>query len=266
MKRKGELIQSFAQTEEDRLFLSRFLDKAELCEIRNSMTYTKFMDLHQRTIAQNVLREFTAVNWFFHGGTENAERCVAVFLPDYLSKEDVIASKDDPIAAVRALRHREDELTHRDYLGALMGLGIERECIGDIFVHDLGADIIVLREMSEFLLMHFDRAGRRRIELSEISTDKLLLPQEDFMELRDTVASLRLDAVCAMVFGLSRTKAAEFVQKGVVFLNFQQCFRADKTVVVGDRITVRGKGKCEICELLGESRKGRQILSVKKYG
>ena len=100
----------------------------------------------------------------FWGGYEDAERGIYLFYPDYMDAES--AKLSAPLALLRARKRREDTLTHRDYLGSLMGLQIDRSVVGDILVHEEGADIIVLEDMAEFILMHFAKAGRKQLSLT----------------------------------------------------------------------------------------------------
>lgn len=265
MKQKTEIARSLAQQPEDVALLTHLLDRADACAQKCYVTASRFLDLRQSTLAEQALRQYAAPQWFFHGGWERAERRVIVFVPDYAQPEDIPGSEDDPISVLRCVKHRADELTHRDYLGSLMGLQIRRDCVGDILVSDHGADILVLRELLPFLLTHYGKAGRKHLELSEVPLSDLILPEQSIEYLRDTVASMRLDAVTAALFRLSRTRAAEAVRRGAVYLDDRQCLNADREVPEGARITLRGTGRGEVEQILGESKKGRIILSLKRY-
>lgn len=261
MKTKAEILYSLAQTEEDRVMLAQALDKLETCRTRGYLTHTRFLDLRERTLMMEAVRLAGAeAETVTDGGYPDAERVCAVFYPDYLTAEDVLSEDNSPLAALRVSRHPADTLTHRDYLGALMGLQVKRECIGDILMHDEGADLVVLRDVVDFLLLHFERAGRKRLTLAEIPHEALRVQQETGEEKEGSVASLRLDAVVAMVFGLSRAGAQEQIAKGQVFVNFLSCQRPEKEVGADDRVTLRGMGRAHITALSGISRKGRQFL------
>lgn len=265
MRQKTELARALAQQPEDIALLTHLLDRADACAQKCYVTSTRFLDLRQSTLAEQALMQYDAPQWFFHGGWERAERRVIVFVPDYLSPSELAGGTDDPIAVLRCIKKRADALTHRDYLGSLMGLQIRRDCVGDILVSDHGADILVLREILPFLLTHYEKAGRKHLELTEVPLSELILPEQNAAYLRDTVASMRLDAVTAALFRLSRARAAEAVRKGVVYLNDRQCLRADYDVPEGARITLRGSGRGEVEQILGESKKGRTILLLKRY-
>lgn len=261
MKSKAEILQKLAQTESDRVLIAQALDKLEICENRQYLTNTRFLDLRERSlVAQAIRLAQSTTQHVMLGGYEDAERACAVFYPDYMTAEDVILPENRPITVVRALRHPSDTLTHRDYLGALMGLQIKRDCIGDILVHEEGADIIVLSDIVEFLLLNFDRAGRKRLRLKEIDIAEIQAGQNETIEKEGSVASMRLDSVTALLFGISRADAQAQILHGQVFLNFLACEKPEKEVAQGDRITLRGKGRGKVTALCGHSRKGRQFL------
>ena len=264
MAKQGEIIQKLAQTAEERLFLARVLEKADICRERCFPTYTKFLDLHEAELARRLLKTVGEIGRFW-GGYDGAERTVLAFLPDWM-EEIPQEGPDCPLAAIRCLRHKSDELTHRDYLGSLMGLGLRRDGIGDILVGDHGADILVMRELAPYLQMNYGRAGRKRLDVTEIPLAALMIPEQTVNYIRDTVASMRLDAVTAAMFRLPRAKAADAVRAGKVFLNQMECLRPDREVLVHDRITLRGMGRGEIDGILGESKKGRIMVSIKRFG
>ena len=196
---------------------------------------------------------------------EDAERRVLVFLPDYLEKTD-IPGQFQPLSALRvSLPRGAQKLSHRDYLGALLGLGVERSVIGDILVRDDGADIFVLADMADFFVRNFDKAGRMNLQTAEINIDSVRPAYVNVTEVSDTVASLRLDNLVSSAFRLSRGGAQEAVRQGLVSVNGRQCLKPDLTVDEGDRIVLRGKGKVVLKEIGGRSRKDRIIVTLEKY-
>jgi len=185
---------------------------------------------------------------------------VAVFLPEYFSLED-----SNPLDLLRISHNGYKELSHRDYLGSLMGLGIKREMIGDILVRNDGADIIILKSISQFLFTNYEKAGRTNLKADILPIDLLLVPEIRYESKRDTVASLRLDSVTASAFSMSRGMAAEAINEGRVFVNNQLCQKADRLVKEGDKLTLRGKGKA-ILEKVGDlTRKDRTVIIIKRY-
>lgn len=265
MKPKTDILRALARTDEDRVLLAQALDKLETCRTRGYLTSTKFLDLRARSLVAEAARLADGMDMTaFAGGHPEAERAVAVFFPDYLTAEAAASPDCAPIALLRARKHPADTLTHRDYLGALMGLGLERSCIGDIYVHEEGADLVVLREVADFVRADFGKAGRKRLTIEEIAPDALRAAQDEGVEREGSVASPRLDSFVALAFGLPRGEAQELIARGQVFLNFLECAKAEKELREGDRVTVRGLGRARLEAFLGTSRKGRQFLRYRR--
>lgn len=247
---------------EDQFLLSHIEDQCRRCADRNIPTYTAFLDLRQQSLARDFCKSIGAQPHFL-GGYEDAERRVCAFLPDYLDEASF-----DGVACVRVRTAAAlpKPLTHRDYLGALMGMGIKRETVGDILVREDGADILVLSEMRDFLLSHFTGAGRARFEAQPIALDAHIVPTEHTTLARDTVPSLRLDCVLSSAFRLSRGNAGAYIDAGRVFVNGMQILKRDTKVAEGDKLVIRGKGKAVLRSLGGLSKKERLFIELEIYG
>ncbi len=258
---KSELIRPLAQNDEDRLLLAQVLDQLETCRARSYPTHTRFLDLRQRTLVTRLIERAgargEAVLW---GGYPEAERVCALFYPDYMTAEEACAPENAPFSLLRAAKNPADTLGHRDYLGALMHLGIDRSVLGDILVHENGAEILVMDDMAEFIEMNFLRAGRKQLSLRRLPLAALVVPAPVETVREGSVASMRLDAVTALIFNISRTQAQAAIEKGLVFVNYMQVFKNEYPLGPGDRITLRGQGRARIEELGGTSRKGRQFV------
>ncbi|NLX63532.1 MAG: RNA-binding protein, partial [Clostridiaceae bacterium] len=202
----------------------------------------------------------------FIPGYEGAVRTVLVFLPDYLELSQLYQDEISPISVIRATyASSAKQPGHRDFLGSLMGLGIKRETIGDILVGKNSCDIVIMKEILPFLLSNFESAGQVKLSVSVIPYDEIIIPEQKYKLITDTVASLRLDSIVASGFSVSREKAASAIKAGFVSLQYQECNKADKTVTEGDIISVRGMGKIELLEIGNKSRKGRIFISIKRY-
>ncbi len=258
---RDKIYRALAQDGGDRLLLAGALDKLETCRERNYLTATRFLDMRERALVQQAMRMAGAEReCVFWGGYPEAERTCAVFFPGYMTADDAVLEEHSPVALVRAQKHGADAISHRDYLGALMGLQIKREMIGDILVGDTGADIVVMRDMADFVQMNFAQAGRKRVSVSRVPLAEIRAPAVQEAEGEGSVASLRLDSLLSLIFSLSRSDAQAYITKGLVFVNQQPCLKPGRDVDVGDRITVRGKGRARILALGGTSRKGRQFV------
>lgn len=262
---KGRLLDKAASTAEDRVTLARVLDKWEQAEQRNIPACTDFLSPRERTLAEDLLRQagVRRTGYVAAGGYEGAERQVLLFLPDWLEPES--AQEELPLRYLRAAFRPEEKLTHRDFLGSLMGLGLVREKIGDLLVCGDGCDVIVLDSVAEFLLQNWNTAGRARITVTAIGAENLHIPQAQRQEIRDTVATARLDAVASTGFRLSRGKAAALIESGRVQVNWRECTKPDKLLAAGDTVTARGFGKFQLTEVGAPTKKGRIPIVVERY-
>lgn len=257
---RRELLDRAAHSPEERLLLSRVWDKCEQCRTRNIPTATGFLSPAEQAAAQGFLVPLGArESGIFWGGYDGAERRRLVFLPDWLE------TPDDQVAAVRAACRSGGDLTHRDFLGSLMALGLTREKIGDILVESGGCQVLVDPSALDFLVQSWDSAGREKLTVSPLPLEALTVPEAAVKEVRDTVSSLRLDNVLASAFSLSRGRAAEAVEKGAVQVNYTVCQKPDKPVSAGDVITCRGLGKCVLDTVGGPTKKGRLPVAIRRF-
>ena len=261
---KSRLIEKITSDAEEKLTLARLLDQLERCETRSIPTSTAFLSPQEQMLAENLLERVGGVACMT-GGFPAAERKAALFLPDYLDEESYLLYEDYPLTAVRCTYREEDRPTHRDFLGSMMGLGIRRDMVGDILVTAGSCDILLRREILPFVLQNYVSAGRVHFKIEEIPLSHLHLPETGTKEIRDTVATLRLDSVVSSGFRISRSKAADLIRAGRVELNWRPCEKADRTCCEGDTITARGLGKCKLTEVGGLSKKGRITIRLERY-
>ena len=259
MKTKQEILAALARTNDERLLLAGLLDKEQTCRTRGYMTYTKFLDMNERALCAEAVRMAGAGGAsLFWGGYADAERTVCLFYPDYMDEESAKAAA--PIVLLRAHKSREDSLSHRDYLGSLMGLQIERAVLGDILVHEEGAELLVYEEMADFVQLNLCKAGRKQVSITREPIESLKAAAVEEKEGSGSVASPRLDSVVALVFGMGRGEAQTRIEKGLVFVNQAPCLKPERQLAEGDRLTVRGLGRARIESFGGTSRKGRLFV------
>ena len=185
---------------------------------------------------------------------------------------------EDPKEAYQNISNRPDaailsypvitsgKYAHRDYLGAVIKLGVKREKVGDIIVDNDGADIIVEKDISKFLLENL--SGLTRFSKSKITIEKIdnLRTVEVRREEREIiVSSLRLDNVISELARCSRNKALDIINMERVFVNFQCETKKTKQIKTGDMVTIRGKGRFYIKELVGQTKSGRVIVKIEKF-
>lgn len=259
---RRQLLDRAAQSGEERVLLAHILDKCEQSRQRNIPAATDFLSPAEQRAAQELLHAAAIHEGYaFRGGYERAERKMLFFLPDWQEEADA----SDAMAFLRAAWHESEHPTHRDLLGSLMALGVERETLGDILVSEGSADLIVSAGVAQYLLDNWTGAGRTALRLTAIGADALRVPEQKVKEIRDTVATLRLDAVTAAGFSMSRGKAAELIAAGRVQKNYREVTKGDASVAQGDVISARGLGKFEVAEVGGLSKKGRTSILLRRY-
>ena len=253
------------QTEkEDKMLLALAEDRLSECQSSCIMTHTSFLDSRQCALVGGHVKKLGASFELF-GGYDDAERRIAVFLPDYMDSGS-LSGEDSPLSVLHIeVPKGSKPLTHRDYLGSLLALGIKREVIGDIIAGENCADVIILKEMEDFLLTNYSRAGKAFLTCKVLPVSAISRLEPKTAEIRDTLASIRLDALCASAFRLSRGKAQEAIAAGLVSVNGMQCLKPDFSPQEGDRFSLRGSGKAVLFEIGGQSRKGRLYVVIKKF-
>ena len=262
---KSHLLDRLGATGDDRLLLAKVLDRAEQAQRRNIPAATDFLSPQQQMQTLDLLRLAGVPETAYArlGGYDGAERNLFLFLPDWLDRED--ADSQSPIRCLRASFRAEYALTHRDFLGSLMGMGIVREKVGDILVGPDSADLVVLDTVEDFLLQSWDSAGRAKLTVTAIEPCHIHIPEVKCQEVRDTVSSLRLDAVASTGFKMARGKAADLITSGRVQVNWRECTKPDKLLSAGGTVSARGFGKFELTEVGGVTKKGRTSIVLKRY-
>jgi RNA-binding protein YlmH len=146
-----------------------------------------------------------------------------------------------------------------------MGLGITRETIGDICISQGSFDFFVTAEIAPFLLQNFLSAGRVKFQISQIPLTEAMIPQPEFKEICDTLASLRLDSLIAAGFRIGRSSAVQYITSGKASIDGSLCEKADKAVAEGNKISVRGLGKIKLERINGQTKKGRISVIIHRY-
>lgn len=255
-------IEKIAQTSEDRLLLAKLWDKINAGIRKNIPSNTGFLSPRELELARYLFGEPEGLYAF--GGWEEAERKMLVYLPEYLT-EDALWEEDGPCACLRATFFQGDSLSHRDFLGALMAAGIARETLGDICVGKGSCDFFVTSEIAPYILQNFTSAGRTKLRLERIPLKEAAIPEPEVKEIRDTLASLRLDSVIASGFRIGRSLAAQYVSAGKAAIDGLPCEKPDKAVTEGMKISVRGLGKLRLAAVNGKTKKDRISVVIHRY-
>ena len=234
-----------------------------------------FLSPEEQSRAASFFRRNASQGAFLYGGYEEAERRMPVFMPDYteVTDEDSLIRyfleypEQCPLRVLDIVIPPAEKTVpgHRDYLGALMGLGIKRTKVGDIIVGAHGAQIVVAEDMAEYLKDSLTSVGRAIVKVT-VSDITGLRPVEIKKEEREyNVSSPRLDNVVSAVFSVSRKSAQEAISRGLVFIDGIQTMKPDQQLKEGQKLVLRGKGKAIYEGTSGKSRKGKDYIRVTKY-
>ena len=235
---------------------------AETCFRRDVPTNTDFLNLSEQTIFQYVSGMLPPVRYVLSGGFESSERKVVCFLPSY--EEELIDPPYDCVKIDPVNRKFAEELSHRDYLGAIMNLGIERSMLGDIVIKDGTAYVFALKKMSRYLTESLTTIRHTSVT-AVITEDAGDILKPEFEEIQGTVSSVRLDSIVALCGRLSRTKAAAYIESEKVFVNGQIVTNVSRSMKDGEIISVRGIGKFKFDSAGGQTKKGRTVVTLLKY-
>ncbi len=255
-----ETLTAHIQDIEQRQQIKKIIDLCEQSICSHSVRHTKFLTPNQIVLAQNVLRQIHDANYKNFSPTSTAERQLIYFFSEYVDFEEV----ELDIAIVKlSLANDSDSIGHRDILGSIMSLGIERENIGDILFEGKDIFVILLKPFDSYLLTDLRKVRNTKVTVE--LCDKIPETEAKFEEVIINVASLRLDAVISSLLHLSRDKSQKLIQRGDVKMNYEEQKENSKQLVSGDIVSVRKFGKFRIGELISETKKNRFRLQIFRY-
>ncbi len=232
------------------------LARRALCE--SAPQYTDFFDKRQLDVARGVLGHFSSISAVSFGGFTNAQRQMLC-----ISQENAPLSHF-PICCIKVEYNLPKTLSHRDFLGALMSLRIKRSKIGDISVCENYAYIAVSNTVSSAVAMQLQSVGSCRVHC-EICSEFPGDIKTELTPIRASVSSLRLDSVIAAALKISRQNAQTLIRRFGAKLNCRDVFSPDARLCENDVFSVKGYGKFELSEIVGQSKKGKTIIIINKY-
>ena len=243
---------------DDGLLAARVQDL--LHQAQHRPAFLGFLDETQAAICEDVLARAAPGAALLWGGYPDAERKIAGVFPDYLEPMPEMF----PIAPITFTFRKEDSLSHRDFLGSLMALGVERDSIGDILVGKGRCVVFVRKELERYFLENVTKIGRVGVSGFPGAEEPLPLERE-FQVMTGVVASQRLDCMVAFLCRISREKAAGLITAGLVMRNHRETLSVSERLNEGDSISVRGSGKFIIDRLGPFTVKGRLSVSCRKF-
>ncbi|KPU28393.1 RNA-binding S4 domain-containing protein [Caloranaerobacter sp. TR13] len=243
------------------IIMRKILDKIEKVLKNHEIVYTDFLDPYQRRLSNSILNRFSDLNYFEEGGLKEAERKSIIIYPFYLNKKDI----ENPIGSIKIIGNFKKKLNHRDYLGSILGLGIKREKIGDIYLHDDFTQIVLHKEILDFIKLNLSKVGNQSVQVEEINLSEVKQGKIEYIEKYVTVSSLRVDNVISAVYDISRSKCLIYFNQNRVKVNWEPIKQPFRLVDEADIISVKGKGRFLIYKNSGKTKKGRYKLIIKIY-
>lgn len=263
MINKNEILKHISN-KDDKILFSKIIDQYNLSCRNFDITFTEFVPMLKYSEFLGYLKYNNLDTQILNfGGFEYAERTLVGFFPEYIEAEN--SSFPISILEIEYNLKYSKNLTHRDFLGSIMGLGIDRSKIGDILVEDGKSICFVHNDIVEYLNANLIKVASTNVNTKICDLQNYIIPEKEFEEKNIIVSSLRLDVVVAGAFNMSRNKISNFIKADKVFLNFQAENNISKIIKLGDIITLRGYGRIKVLEVVGNTRSDRIVLKIIKY-
>ena len=249
----------------DDLMLSKIDDKIRFCNSRNKITHTDFFTEPEIIKIEKYLKQNKIHNFFFFGGQANSDRKMLFFYPEKLDFDMAFKNVYNILKIIRITlpNNLVSTFEHRDYLSAIMKLGIIREKFGDIVVYPEGADIVIQEENSTYFKQNLEQLTRfkkSKIEILDLSLIHEIIKNQEEVEI--IVNSMRIDNFVAEIAHTSRNKAEEILFSERVSINYETILKASKQVNLNDLIIVRGFGKYKVSEILRTTKSGKLVVKL----
>lgn len=254
-----KIVASTSKLQNGDILISKIKDAVRLSSLRRNCYYLGFLNEAEQNSAIEYFNSINFETFDFYGGYESATRKILI-----VSYGDTIDYSSVPIKTVGFFYRNVDKLSHRDFLGAIMSLGIERNSIGDIIVNEGKSVVFIKNEISDYVVSQITKVGSVGVKLRAADIYDFDLEQK-FENLNIIVSSLRLDVVVSKLSGFSREKTSKLILSGDVSLNHVVCTNSSKKLYIGDIISVRKKGKFVFKAILGETKKARLRLLIQLF-
>lgn len=257
---------------EEQLLEKRLIELSRTAYHRDIITYSDFLNLNELNILHSLPKDRLYTRYVTFGGYGTAERQMAAFLPDALYLRGSTETEDMEalgfpfsVLSIEPLHEKyAEELTHRDYLGAILNLGIERSRLGDILIDGKKAILFVETGLSTYLQEELTRVRHTSVMLREENLQEFHYTPR-FEEIKGTVASVRLDSLLSLAFSSSRTHLSGLIEGGKVFVNGKLMTANSCQVKEDDIISVRGMGKFQFKGTMSRTKKNRIFVIIHKY-
>ena len=261
---KQELLKKY--NEEEKLLISKVLDKIKFVKGKNRVEITDFLNMYEQKIVKEILNKIQEENYILYGGFEAAERKLILFYPEKLENifQEKIPNCNQYINTVRIELPNEmhGKYVHKNYLSGLMKLGVKREKIGDIIIHDNFCQVVVSEDICDFIIINLEKVSKNKVKVKEITVKDIIESEQNFKEISFTVSSLRLDSVIGGVYNLSRSESLKLIKGEKVHVDYEKIISPSKEIKTNSLISVRGHGRA-IIEIGDMTKKGRIKIRAK---
>ena len=241
---------------DDSVFLSKIDDVIRLCDKYKTARFSRFLDSREQAVLKN-----SGFSGTLFGGYKGAERRIFGVFPDFQEPDFSLF----PIDLLKITVRGGQSPSHRQYLGTILSLGIERDRIGDILIEDKTAYAFVSSDISHFVKENITKVGKCGVSLEYADLGSVSLPEKKFESISCICASLRLDAVVAGLMNISRNEAKSLILSGRLGVNHFEIKKTDFVLKEGDLLSIRGFGRAEIEKIGAKTRSDRIHITFKKY-
>ncbi|WMJ75989.1 MULTISPECIES: RNA-binding protein [unclassified Sedimentibacter] len=256
-----EKYYDFIKDEETRNSVRRIAEKSLHVSKKFVVAVTEFTNPYIAELSLPTIKNYD-IKFEIFPSFEYSERKVFVLYPDYLDNIE----KNEFVTGIRIYnRSKFKKLNHKDYLGALMSLGIARNKTGDIYVYDNYADIVLHNDISDYILYNLDKIGHNKIEAEKISLDEINYKEQEHVIMNITSSSLRIDNIVKHITNKSREAASGMIKSGNVKINWQVEERVSSEVKENDMISISRYGRYKISGLFGLTKSGKLKIEIKHY-
>lgn len=263
MVNKQQMINSILN-KDDKILFSKIIDQLNFCEKNYENTFTDFIPILKCLEFNQILfKQHIEQNVSIFGGFEEAERVVIGFFPEYVQPDNSLF----PISILEITYNEKysRQLTHRDFLGSILGLGIDRAKVGDIVIEDNKAICFLYSDIVQYVSINLEKVGSTKVKTKVLTLENYNVPKPKLEEKTIIISSVRLDSVLSGAFNIARGKISDYIKGEKVFLNFAIETSVSKNIKENDIITLRGVGRIKVLNVEGKTKKDRIILNIAKY-
>lgn len=246
--------------ENDKILVSKVLDKYELSQKTREISFTDFLDLYQQKCLDMILKSIH-VEFLFSGGYPQAERKMAVILPERSTELNTLPVE---VLNLNFKGKMFTEITHRDVLGAVMSLGIKREKIGDIILNQENCQMIVQKDIAHYIIYNLEKIKNTNVNIKLDDIKSIVSVPLKFREIIGFVPSLRLDCIVEEGFSIPRSEAAQLIKGEKVFVDLESISKPSFEVKPHSMVSVRGMGRLIFEETIGRTKKDRLAVKIKR--